>query len=281
MKQYPDVPTVADAPDALFERGHLWIQELVDGEQLRFRLCDSGAVQFGDRTRAFDPDAIPPRFGHAVRHVREHLDRETLRAAVDDVESVVFFGVATHRQSVEYDWTRTPSVLGFDVWSGERDGFLPPDAVEAAVRRLGLDPVNAFRKELRAVDFDPSDYEIPASNWYDGPAVGVILRNKTGQRASLRNPDVEAEAADDIEASASELARRYVTRDRVDRAVRSLEAVGRSTTFDAVFERVVESVFRERHDAVRDAEETVGGHEFRSEAAARVRQHVDERRDGE
>ena len=32
MKQYPAIPTVGDAPDELLEGGHLWIQELLDGE---------------------------------------------------------------------------------------------------------------------------------------------------------------------------------------------------------------------------------------------------------
>ena len=303
MKQFPPVPRVADAPPELFESGHLWIQERVDGAHLRFRLRESGLLEFGGRERVYpDAEAIPDPYRHAVRHVREAFDRGALRAARDDVESVVFFGVATHRRAVDYDWDRLPSFLGFDVWDasgeadadgsdGESDGrFLPPDAVEQVYDRLGLDSVNAFQKEVRATDFDPESYEVPESNWYDGPAAGVVLRNKTGLRAKLRHPDLREggeagpgeRGGDPADAAAEELAQGLVTRRRVERVARDLEARGRSVSFDAVFERVVEDVTREEYpqlfdgDDPEDAAWSVDAGAFRSAVAARTRQLLDE-----
>jgi hypothetical protein len=320
MKQYPPVPRVADAPPGLFDSGHLWIQEQVDGAHLRFQLRESGMLEFGSRSRVYrDAAEIPDPYHHAVRHVRQAFDREALRAARDDVESVVFFGVATQRRVIDYDWDRTPSFLGFDVWdscddggSGEGKGeseddgtanesdgtddgrFLPPDAVEQAFDQLGLDAVNTFQKEVRATDFDPEDYEIPQSEWYDGPAAGVVVRNKTGQRATLRHPDFrEAEDATSEERpaeasnasvgeSAEELAQEFVTRQRVEQVARELEASGQSVGFDAVFERVVEDVIREEYDYLFDGDEpddaewSVDAGAFRSEAAARTQQFLDD-----
>jgi hypothetical protein len=131
MKQFPSIPRVATAPDGLFDEGHLWLLKKVDGANFRFQLQQSGLLQFGDRSRVYDdPDAVPDPYQHAVRHVRECLDRPALRNAVDDVGDIVFFGEAMHHHTIEYDWDRTPSFLGFDVWAASRDAFRPPDTVE-------------------------------------------------------------------------------------------------------------------------------------------------------
>ncbi|NHN60985.1 MULTISPECIES: RNA ligase family protein [Halorussus] len=311
MKRYPETPRAADAPPGLFESGHLWLQELVDGAHLRFRLRESGMLEFGDRDRVYrdtaarsasssrtgsdDADEIPASYRHAVRHVRESFDREALRAAREDPSSVVFFGEATVRCGVDYDWDRTPSFLGFDVWDADAQGasssrtgsddadagqFLPPDAVEQVFDRVGLDSVNVFAKEVRAADFDPEDYAIPDSAWYDGPAAGAVVRNKTGQRAVIPNLDVEEAAVDetapvdpsaeDAETRAEELAERFVTRERVEAVADDLEARGRPATFDAVFERVFEAVAREEHRLLFGERASVDVGAFRSAVAART-----------
>lgn len=278
MKQFPSVPRVEDAPPDLLDSGHLWIQEKVDGAHVRFRLRESGVLQFGDRNRVYAADEIPDPYRHAVRHVRERFDRDALRAATDDPESVVFFGEATHRHAIDYDWERTPSFLGFDVWDAAEREFLPPDAVERTYDRLGLDAVNAFQQEVRATDFDPGDYEVPDSAWYDGPAEGVVLRNKTGQRAALLHPDFEGtddEDAPPVEASAEELARTYATRRRVETVVRELEDRERPVTFDAVFDRVVEGIAREEHERLY-GDRPVDAAVFRSEVAARTRKFLED-----
>lgn len=271
MQSFRPIPGVEAAPD-LFEGGHLWIQEKVDGGPFRFQLLDSGRLRVGDDERTYDPEAVPPQYRHAVRHVRETCEWGALRSAVDDVESVVFFGQAMQRHRIEYDWDDTPSFLGFDVWSEAKEAFLSVDAVDHVFERLGLQSVNTFAKEVRAVDFDPDSYEVPQSNWYDGPAAGVVIRNKRGAVAQLANPTVEAQDDPAVEpASGTELARELVTAHRVQRAVASLERRGISATFESVYERVLESLFRETHPARFDAD-AVEMRDFRSEVAAQTRQ---------
>lgn len=275
VKTYPSVPHADDAPD-LFEGGHLWVQELLDGAQFRFRMEDAGALRFGDRDRPFGDD-VPPAYRHAVRHVREELDREALRAALDDPASVTFFAEAMHRQSVDYDWARTPSVLGFDVWDDAAGRFLPPDAVERVYERLGLEPVNAFEKEVRAQDFDPDPASIPGSAWRDGPAAGLFLRDKTGGRATLPNPDVETDAdPEPLEGSPAELAARYATDERLRRVATRVEEREGAVTFDSLFERTFDSILREVHAGLAHGQTTVAVGEFRSAVAARTREWLDE-----
>jgi hypothetical protein len=276
MRQYPSIPRVENAPESLFD-GHLWILELVDGAQLRFKLRQSGRLRFGTETRVFDdPEDVPDPFQHAVGHVQRRLDRQALRRAVDDVESVVFFGEAMHRHAVDYDWDRTPSFLGFDVWSDSEERFRPPDAAEQIFDRLGLQPVNVFERERRGGDFDPDSYTVPQSAWYDGPAAGVVLRNKRGERAKLTNPAVEdADDPDPPDASAAELASAYATDRRFETLAAEFERRDQPVTFQRLYERVLEDIVRKRHRQLYHSQASVEMSEFRSAVAARTRDFLD------
>lgn len=273
MKTYPSVPHLDEASNPL--EGHLWLQELLDGAHLRFQLRESGVIRFGDREGVFHGD-VPLAYGHAVRHVREAFDREALRSAVDDVESVVFYAEAMHRQAVDYEFERTPSVLGFDVFDADREQFLPPDRVESVFERLGLQPVNTFRKELRASEFRADPSSIPESAWYDGPAAGVFVRDKTGGRAKLPNPAVDTEAdPEPLEGTAEEVADRYVTDVRLRRIAERVETRGQPADFDALFDRVFEDVLREIHGRLLHPRSSVEIGEFRSAVAAETREWLD------
>ncbi len=279
MKACPPVPRVDDAPTELFDGGHLWIQERIDGGQFRFRLSESGTVEFGDRTDVFDRDTIPAPDEHTVRHVRERLDRAALRSAVDSVEDVVFFGVSTYKRAVDYNWNRLPSFVGHDIWSGTEEAFLPPDTTEKVFDRLGLTPVNAFRKEVRAVDFDPETYAIPDSRWYDGTAAGVVLRNKTGLRAHKPDPNLEpADGSPSADFTAEELAGEWATDRRFQRIANGLEADGKPVTVDSLYDRVLEDIVREKHRELSSGTSDDELRAFRSGVAALTREFVTERR---
>lgn len=280
MKQFPSIPRLANAPDRLFETGHVWLLEKVDGANVRFQLQESGLIVVGDRSRVYDdPDAIPTPYRHAVRHIRENLDRQALRRAVDDPTEIVFFGEAMHHHTTEYDWQRTPSFLGFDVWSASKQQFYPFDAVERIFERLGLTPVNAFEKERRVRHFDPEAYPIPQSAWYDGPAEGVVVRNKRGDQAKLLHPDFEE--VDDtvaVDATAEELAAKYATRRRFEKLTNKLDDREKPVTFDELYERTLDDIVREEHKQLHHSERDIDLQLFRSTIAGRTRSFLDDGR---
>ncbi|WP_256392725.1 hypothetical protein [Natronoarchaeum rubrum] len=282
VKSRPPLPPIEDVRDDLLAGGHLWLQEYVDGGSFRFQLRADGAIRFGDRENEFEPGDPPLPYRRALAHVRENLDRRALREAVADVGAVTFFGVATHHRSIDYDWARTPPVLGTDVWSATEERFLPPDRVEQTFRRLGLDPINAVRKELRAQDFDPDAYEFPASNWYDGPVAGVVVRSKTGGAAQLLAPEFErgsgrndAPAPDAVD-PADALVEHHATDRRLEGLVGTLEAQERGVTADALTERALDAVAREA-PAERFGDGGVDEGALRSALAPRVREFLDTR----
>jgi hypothetical protein len=279
MKKFPSIPRVANAPDELFEEGHLWILEKVDGANFRFRLQEAGFLHFGDRSTVYDdPAAVPDPYHHAVRHVQRNLDRGALRGAVDDVGDIVFFGEAMHRHTIDYDWDRTPSFLGFDVWSDDADAFLDPGVAAQIFERLDLQPVNSIERELPARDFDPDRFLVPDSAWYDGPAEGVVIRNKRGQRAKLLHPDFqEVDETVPVDAPAEDLAAKYATDHRFEKIASKLEDSGEPATFETLYERVLEDIIREEHKQLYHGATTLEMDSFRSEVAALTREFVDER----
>ena len=262
MKTYPPVPHVDSASEGLFESGHLWVQELIDGGRLRFRLRSSGRLEFGDDRRTLE--TVPPRYRSAVRHVRETLDRGALRAAVDDVETVTFVAEATYRRAVPYDLAETPPALGLAVL--EAGTPLSPDAVDGIYDRLGLETVPVVDREVRAADFDADPDAVPESAWYDGPAAGIVVRNKTGDRARLPNPELELDYdPEPFEADAATLAERLATDELLERVADRTEA----------FERLFEAVLRRHHGRLLHRETAVDREALRSAVGRRVREWHD------
>ena len=309
MRQFPTLPDLdePDAPDGVLE-SHLWLLELIDGTGLRFRMDESGLLRFGGpETTYADFDAVPLALRPAVRHVRSRFDRGALREAVADPADVTFLGVATHRRGTDYDWDRIPPFLGTDVWTGSGDGtdadtasgaFRPPDAVAAIFEGVGLDPVNAVAREVNARDFDPDDYAVPASAWRDGPAAGVVVRNKRGGRGKIERGAGDG-GDDDLDATGDpadpdDLAAAYCGRERFERIVSALERCGEPATVDALADRTVEAVARESalrfggagvdHAGADPAGADPAGVDparFRASVVERARAFLDGRRDGE
>lgn len=287
-----NVPSLPDAGDAagLFDGGHLWIQEFVDGQPFRFQLGADALLQFGNAQHEFSGDDAPRSYRHAVHHVQRALDRNALRDAVEDTETVTFVGVATHRERVDYDWARLPSVFVTDIHDSDAGPtesnagqFLPPARVEQVTERLGLAPVNALAKEVRATDFDPASYEFPDSAWRDGPVAGVVLRNKTGQRAMLENERVlDDAAAGTVDAppedtDAADVAAEYAPEPRYRRVARELEGKGQSLSFDAVQERVLDGIYREHAPRFCDGRPPVDLAAFEQAVAKRTSEFLADR----
>ncbi len=270
MHPYPSIPSLDSAPDELLDGGHLWIQELVDAALLRFRIDDSGGLQFGDRSTVFQPGDVPMEYRYATRFVERALDYEA--ALSTDLDGVVFYCVATHERTVPYDWDRIPPVLGIGVWNGER--FLPPDAVGQAFEQLGLSPVNTFEKEVRAVDFDPESYTVPGSDWYDGQAYGVVLRSKTGGRATLRAEEFrEPKETGPSTADPATIVDEFATPGRLERAATTLSKRGDTPDAEALFDHLFDRLLRQEHRSLVEGDAELGT--VRARLSERINEYLE------
>lgn len=258
MHPIPATPALDAAPETL--DGHLWILEAVTGGPVRFHVTDAGLV-FGDEHGAFDPWGEPLPYRAAARHVRERFDDAAFRAEVASPDAYTFVGVATRFEGVEYDWDRLPAFIGTDIVTP--DGTtLPPDAAHRAFDRLGLTPAPALEKETPAKHFSPERFGMPQSAWYDGPAAGLLVRNKTGGRARIDGDVPAVELAEETDEYASEAAAA-----RLQPVIDALE----NPTVEAVLDRVVERLAREEYARLfEDGEPAFDVKAFRSALAEQV-----------
>ena len=284
MQDLPPYPAVDDAPD-VFASGHLWVEELIVGDPLRFRMTDAGYLEFGDAEGTFEHDAVPLRYRHAVRAVRESFAGEAFRDAVEDPAAVTFVCVAVHRvdgagddgaggPTPAYDWPRTPSVLGTDVYDADRGRFLPRDVVRAVFERVGLSTVEPIEQELRAADVDPASYPIPDSAWDDGPAAGIVFHNKGGGRAvrRRRSDDAPGEGTDSDDHSLDDFLDDHVTDAWLDRIRTACEWADDPVAVETITDRAFEQLARET--VALTGSDAFLASEVRSALAARVDRHL-------
>lgn len=275
MKTFPETPPLPDASLS----GHLWIQEHVTGRRIRFQVAPSGMLRFGAPKDVFDPDKVPLPYGRATEHVREHLDLSALRSATDEPDSVTFFGVATLYETIEYDWSELPPFVGVDVWSDERGGYLPPDGAARAYEAVGLSSLPAVEKEADADYTDIDGYaagEMPSSAYRDGPAAGVLIRDKSGGRGEAWRTDGAEPESEDGDRTPEELGERYATEKRIDRTSEILTEGNEEPTVEAVLERLLADTVRENYSELyRGDELVVPEKEFRSAVAERIRRRLE------
>lgn len=272
VKPFPETPPLSEATLS----GHLWIQEHVTGRKLRFQVARSGMLSFGTPKETFDSDDVPLPYRRATEHVRRELDLSALRNATDEPESVTFFGVATVYEGVEYDWSELPPFVGVDVWSDERDGYLPPDGAARAYEAVNLSSLPAVEKE---VDSDYTDLDgyvaggMPSSEWRDGSAAGILVRDKSGGRGEAWGTERAATDAEDR--TPDELARIHATEENLDLTVEILVDRDEEPTVEAVLERLLADTVRENYSKLYSGDElVVPQKEFRSAVAERVRRRL-------
>lgn len=278
VHEYPETPEL-DTDTASGLSGHVWIQELPTGGPVRFQVAASGLITFGTPSGTFETVAsMPAPFRQAAMTIADQLDLAALRAATDEPASVTFCGIATWYEGVDYDWASLPAFVGTDVWTADRDRFLPPDTAAAAFDRLGLATLPAIEKESPAAHTDFSRFETPGgypeSAWYDGPAAAVLIRDKSGGRAVGWRPNRPEPEPIATARSSEELATAYATDERIERATAAIEVSDGDPTVGAVRDRLVAIIAREAHADLYSDGTFVGAPDaFRAGVAERVQQY--------
>ena len=274
MKPFPETPPLSEASLS----GHLWIQELITGRRLRFQVAESGLLRFGAPKQVFDGNDVPLHYQRATAYVRDELNLTALRKATEDTESITFFGVATLYEGIDYDWFELPPFVGVDIWSDETDAYLPPDAGAKAYDAVGLPSLPAVEKEASAKYTDLDGYiagEMPSSEWSDGSAFGVLVRDKSGGRGVARRAEAVETDADTSVGTPEGIAERYATDERIDLTADLLAEAQKETTVEAVLDRLLSDVVRENYTKLYSGDElVVSEKEFRSAVAERVRRRL-------
>lgn len=278
MKRYPELPFVEEKPEVV-SSGHLWILERVAGAHLRFTLDENSVLQFGGREGTFGPaPSVPKSYSYATSSIQERFDREALRAAIDDVAAVTFFGQCMHRTHIDYNWADTPVFLGHDIWDGNRERFLPPDAVDTVFETLGLDAVPVIDREVRARDFDPADPPFPLSAYADEPVSGIVVRNKRGGHALAKRAVENPKSANQLEPPTPEdLATEYARPASLASHATVLEEASLPVSLERLMDRVLQRISRAEHPWLFGDHTAVDQGALREALTPRIRQFLAER----
>ncbi|MDZ7851036.1 MAG: hypothetical protein U5K70_09710 [Halodesulfurarchaeum sp.] len=191
MWHYRPVEPFADRPDGYLDGGHFWIREFVTGGVFAVRMDESGLLVMAGPEGDFEtPEPWPYR--RATDAVRENLDRDGLRAAVDDVTQYTFYVLAPLSMGVEYDWDAMPPVFGLEVWDETADSVLPVDVADRVYEELGLWPIPTVEREVHARDISGDRDRIPEATYGSTTAAGIELRKKRGQSVAVLQRQFES-----------------------------------------------------------------------------------------
>ena len=182
-------------PEGFLDGGHCWLREYVTGGVFAVRMADSGLLEFSGPGGEFE-DGVPWPFRPAVVALRENLDRDAFRAAVDDVSQYAFTVLAPLGMGVPYDWDRIPAVFGRAIWDATAGEYLPIDDVERVFEALGGATVPTVEKEVPTRDLQVDASIVPQSAFANAPAAGVVLEKKQGEAVVVaRDPFTNHERA--------------------------------------------------------------------------------------
>jgi hypothetical protein len=276
VQQCPETATLASVDEL---SGHVWVQELPTGGTFRFQVAASGLVTFAVGDRTFDAvESVPIQYRRAAQLINDRIDRAALQAATDEPDDVLFCGVVTWNEGIEYDWSAVPAFVGVDVWAASKETFLSPDAATGVFERLGLPTLPAIQKEVPAAHADltrfDDDAAFPESVWRTGKAAGVLLRDKSDGRVTAWQSKQSDTHTTTVQQSEAELAAEYATNDRIEQTVDVLRDGAHQPTVASIRDRLVADIAREAYaELFPDGEFIASVTAFQSAVAKRVQQH--------
>jgi hypothetical protein len=204
MKKYPSINYPSSAP-GLFADGKVYVQEKIDGANGRFTLeenindkysIDEREIVFGSRNMAFkNMKDEPNRFLECIEYVRENVDIDVLRKYDSRYNGIILYGeyMVSHTIREGYNWDRwQDKFVGFDIWSINQGKFLNPEDSARIFEEINLhfssiicsystekweNGQTKFHNEKG--EWLDGDNWCPKSNFGDGQAEGIVLKNDT------------------------------------------------------------------------------------------------------
>lgn len=296
MKRYPKLkyPEHEESKD-LFSEGEVIVTEKLDGSNFRFTY--DGGFRFGSRN-TYGEQLARDQFEGPIKFVQEKADQDELSALVDEYGELVFFGEAMIPHTISYDWSNTPEFIGFDVWNVDKEVFHHTDQAKEFFNAIGL-PFTPILNRFPAQDGDSMDFDVPKSEYYDGLAEGLALKNHTTatyskivrdefkEKSKQKFGASKKKGLSDTELTVEE----YVTPARVRSVARQLVADGKWSKIELpMMEILPEAVIRdmaqeEAGNLFMEENREIDTSEFRSLVSKRcvavIRQMIDQRKRAE
>jgi len=167
----------------IYDKQKVYIQEKIDGGNFRFYITSEGALIFGSRTQQLTSNEgedtnVSKNFKRCVLHIREQYKSHKEAFLMNHI----YYGECCTKHTMDYDWEKIPSFLGFDIRSMETGKYLTCEESMTMFDLCGLKCVPLL-KVIYAEDFKGfTDEDVPITAYppRSNPkqqAEGVVFKN--------------------------------------------------------------------------------------------------------
>ena len=169
--KYPKIKKLGDRETVGIWDGEVVVEEKIDGANFRFMYYDG--IHWG--TRKVDYTNIsrenwPKRFEKQWTWVINNLPEK--------YPGVVFYAEAVLPHSIQYDWNRFKApLIGFDAYDLTTNSWVPYPQNKKMFEDIGLPFVPVVDILHTKPTLNEFNELIPKSQFYDGVAEGVVLKN--------------------------------------------------------------------------------------------------------
>lgn len=188
MKKYPKIKEFGSEDISRLQAdGSVFIEEKLDGANFRFEVKDDEFV-FGSRN-VEGLGNNKEQFKPAVTCIEDRVEPNGVVQVMDEKfghHNFTFFGECMTRHTLDYDWDKIDGIVMFDIYNEEEEKFITFVEKQDVFDKLGFDTaplITIVDKVTR------EDLTIPESEYRDGKAEGIVLKNYNTQEFSKKRAD--------------------------------------------------------------------------------------------
>lgn len=140
IHSYPKVKYPSDIPQTQLTDGDgVVIQEKLDGGNFRVLLDHNDRVYGSKKNlRGSNPEEMNLFFRRPAKYIEDTIKETAQTTIVDEFGPLTLFGENFLRHTLDYDWDAAPPFLAFDIYSHNKQEFLPLDTAKEITEQLNL-----------------------------------------------------------------------------------------------------------------------------------------------
>jgi len=174
--KYPKIKRVGSPENkGIFQAGTVVVEEKLDGANFRFGWdSELDKLRFGSRNVELTDRDNYGDFEKAVKIVQN--------IAKELEPDYIYFAEYMIPHTIKYDWSKTPTLVGFDVYDTNKHIFLNHEETKEMFKDISIEFVPVIDvRDAAEITPDYLDKVIPKSRYYNGLAEGVVFKNYSQQ----------------------------------------------------------------------------------------------------
>jgi hypothetical protein len=234
------------------------VEEKIDGANFRFMITKEGRIIFGSHNGClgYDDMEIGGNWKRCIEFVKTQLRGSEMLKPLTEYGGLIFYGECCVKHTINYDWGKIPSYLGFDIYRIYNGDFMNNIEKRMLFAELNL-PIVPYIKNIKAGEIkELTDNDVPKSQYYEGPSEGIVLKNYKRQimgkyvREQFReeNKNVFGKSKKECNDDSERLVATYCTQARMDKIIFKLVDNGEKLDMPLMHklpEAVLEDIYTE------------------------------------